>query len=183
MIIEEYLKDLKEDYEKTDATWHLKMSGWNELSKRIGLLETPRRKSPFLYFAVGFAVLLIFLAGTIQIAQAALPGDTLYPVKILSEKFIEGTSGNNQIVIDHRAQEIVGLSNKDQINSENLKQAVTEYKISVDQAKHKSESDGKLNENLTHKLEKQHSQFEQIGREHPDIQKEIEDAKDASDNR
>ncbi|KKT53988.1 MAG: hypothetical protein UW47_C0012G0013 [Candidatus Woesebacteria bacterium GW2011_GWA1_44_23] len=35
MKIEEYLNDLKKEYEKTEATLHLKAFGWDELSRQI----------------------------------------------------------------------------------------------------------------------------------------------------
>lgn len=174
---EEYLNSLKKEYEKTDASWHLKMSGWLELQKMIDPIGT-RKSGRWFKFAATFAVITLFiigLFGTYGVALASMPGDALYPVKLLSEKIIQKASGNNQIVIDHRAEEIVGLSKKEEVDNNDLKQVVNEYKDNVDQAK-----TGKPSINFQHKLDEQHSEFDKIGSDHPEIQKEIKDAVEAS---
>lgn len=183
MTIEEYLDNLKKDYEKTEATMHLKMMGWEELTKRIELLETHPVKPRWFNFAVTFALLLLFIGslfGTYKVASAAMPGDPLYPVKLLSERIIQKASGNNQIVIDHRADEIVGLSKKEEVNTEALQQVVSEYTQSVDQAKTDLKITGKPSINFQQKLDEQHSEFDQISRDHPEMENEIKDARDVS---
>jgi hypothetical protein len=176
----EYLNSLKKEYEKTEATMHLKLSGWEELSRQIGPTETKRRFW-LRNLSLVFAVFVIFLLGTYKIALAALPGDVLYPVKLLSERIIEKASGSNQIVIDHRASEIIGLSKEQEINNQNLEQVVIEYRQNVDQAKQSFVVTGKPSINFQNKLDEQHSEFDKIGRDHPDIEQEIKDAKNASD--
>lgn len=178
--MEGYLNYLKKEYEKTEATVHLKTSGWDELAGRIGLLEVPKRTLWFRNFAIAFAVLLIFLTGTYQIAKAALPGDPLYSVKILSERIVQGTSGSNQIVIDHRAEEIIGLSKRQEVNTEELKQVVAAYKENVDQAR--ESTDGKLSIGFQERLRRQHLEFDKISHEHPEIEDEIKDAQESSDH-
>lgn len=179
MKINEYLNGLKKEYKKTEATWHLRVSGWEELSRQID--PTQIRKSNWLKnLSLAFAVFVIFLLGTYKIALAALPGDVLYPVKLLSEELIQKASGSNQIVIDHRASEIIGLSKEQEIDSQNLKQIVTEYKENVDEAKQNIEASGEPSINFERKLEEQHSEFDKIESNHPEIKDEIKDAKDAS---
>lgn len=185
MTPEEYLEILKKDYEKTEATMHLKMQGWSELEKRIDLISPKPARPRWFNFAVTCALILLFagsLFTAVATAQAALPGDVLYPVKLLSEKIVQKTSGNNQVVVDHRADEIVGLSKKDDVNKEQLQQVVIEYKQSVDQAKQDIQISGKPSINFQNQLDEQHSEFDKISRDHPDIQKEIKDAQDASDH-
>jgi hypothetical protein len=180
MKTQEYLDSLKSEYEKTEATLHLKESGWGELSRQMDPFR-PLRHSWLRNLSIVLAVFVIFLLGTYKIALAALPGDILYPVKLLSEKIIQEASGSNQIVIDHRASEIVGLSKEQETNSQDLEQVVTEYTENVDQAKQDLELSGKPSINFQTKLDEQHSEFERIGQEHPEIEDEIQDAKDASD--
>lgn len=183
MKIEEYLDSLKKDYEKTEATWHLKMSGWQELTKRIELLEPQPVKPRWFNFAFSFALVLLFIGslfGTYRVASAAMPGDVLYPVKLLSEKIVEKASGSNQIVIDHRADEIIGLSKKEEVNTTALKQVVTEYAQSVDQARAELKINGKPSINFQQKLDEQHSEFDRIGNDHPDMENDIKAAKDVS---
>ena len=179
-----FLTDLKNEYRKTNATLHLKTSGWSDVAKKIDTKE-PFYKRIFLsgFARVSLAVLalLIIFFGTYQIALAALPGDPFYSVKILSEKIIEETSGSNQVVIDHRADEIIDLSKEREVNGQNLEQVVAEYKENVDQAKENFEATGESNADFENKLNEQHSEFERISSDNPDIEEEIEDAKEASD--
>jgi hypothetical protein len=177
-----YLNYLKREYEKTQATAHLKESGWDELARRIGYLETPKKNVWLRNIAVAFAVLLLFVFGTYQIAQAALPGDKLYPVKILSEKIIQGTSGSSQVAIDHRAEEIVVLSKKQEVNKESIERISIEYKEFVDQEMQQIEVDGEIDENFRRKLDKHHDEFDRISRDNPEISDEIKEAQEASDH-
>jgi hypothetical protein len=179
--MEGYLNYLKKEYGKTQATTHLKESGWGELARRIGFLETPKRNVWLRNFAVAFAVLLLFVFGTYQVAQAALPGDKLYPVKILSEKVIRGTSGSSQVAIDHRAEEIVILSKKQEVNKESLQRISIEYKEVVDQEKQQIEVSGESDANFKRKLDEHHEEFDRISRDNPEIKDDIKDAQEASD--
>ncbi|KKS95686.1 MAG: hypothetical protein UV71_C0004G0026 [Microgenomates group bacterium GW2011_GWC1_43_13] len=180
MKIEEYLNDLKKEYEKTEATLHLKAFGWDELSRQIDPTQARRRVS-FRNLGIVFAVLVIFLMGTYRISLAALPGEILYPVKLLSEEIIQKTSGSNQVIIDHRASEIIELSEKQKIDDQNLEEVVTEYRANVEQARQNLKVTGKSNEDLQNNLDEHHSEFERIGRDHPEIEDKIKEARDASD--
>lgn len=182
-MIENYIKDLKSDYEKVQAPLHLKMSGWDDVAKRIGANELQRTSIWLRNFAIGFVILLIFLGGTYKIADASTPGDFLYPVKLLSEKIIQGTSGSSQIIINHRAQEIISLSKKQSGASQELKQVVTDYKVSVNDEEKQIENMGKTDPQFQANLEKQHQEFDKIAHENPEIEKEIQDAQNASNRK
>jgi methyl-accepting chemotaxis protein len=179
-----FLTDLKNEYNKTNATDHLKMSGWSDIADKIGA-SGPFYKRIFMnYFArvsLALIALLVVFFGTYQIALAALPGEPFYPVKILSEKIIEEVNGNNQVTIDHRADEIIDLSKEQEINSQNLEQVVAEYKENVDQAKQDFEVTGESSTDFQDKLEEQHLEFERISSDNPEIEDEIGDAKEASE--
>lgn len=185
MKIEEYLENLKTDYEKTSATRHLRMSGWEELRARIGLLEPEYKNVWWKKYALAFALIVLFIGGLVgsyKIALASMPGDAFYPVKILSEKVIQNTTGDNQIVIDHRADEIIGLSKKEEIDREELKSVVIEYKTWVEETKKEIETSGEKNPEFQKKLEDNHRRFDEVSRENPDVQDEIKDAQDVSDH-
>jgi hypothetical protein len=179
MNTDEYLNDLKKEYSKTEATWHLKVSGWEKLSRQIDPTEI--KKNHWLKnFGIAFAVFAIFLLGTYKMASAALPGETLYPVKLISEEIIQKVSGSNQVAIDNRANEIISLSQEQGIDNQNLEQIVADYKENVNEARQSFEVTGKSSIDFQNKLDEQHSEFEKIGKDHPDIEDEIKDAKDAS---
>ncbi|HKC04807.1 MAG TPA: hypothetical protein VKC54_02970 [Patescibacteria group bacterium] len=182
MNTEEYLNNLKKEYEKTDATMHLKTQGWYELEKRIELF-TPRKVPPKWFGFGAVCALIIFLfSGIIVAASPSIPGDSLYPVKLLSEKIVQKISGSNQIVIDHRAEEIIGLSKAREINKEALEHAVIEYKQYVDLTQDKIEKSGKSNAKFQNKLKKQHFEFDRVSRDNLEIKNEIFDAEKASDH-
>ncbi len=182
--MEDYLNNLKKEYEKTNATTHLKMSGWDELQKRMDLL-TPRKKSLWFNFAVAFAVFMFFIGSLFaayKTALSAVPGDVLYPVKILSEKIVEKSGGSNQIIIDHRAREIVEMSKEREVNKEALQKVVSEYKENVIEARDSGQDSERSEEAFKKKLEDHHSEFDKISLENPEIGEEIKDAREVSDH-
>lgn len=183
MKLEEHLNILRKEYEKVDATWHLKMSGWEELEKRIDILTPVPKRSRWLSFAVSFALILLFIGslfGAYKVSLAAMPGDVLYPVKILSEKLVKNATGSNQVVIDNRANEIIGLSKKEGVDKTELQKVVLEYKKNVEATKKMIPESGKQSEEFQKKLEGQHSEFDRISNENPEIGREIKDASDVS---
>lgn len=184
MEIKNYLDDLKNEYEKTDATWHLKMSGWSDLEKRIGLIEPKYKTFWRKSYAFSFAIIVIFAIGlfaSYKTVLASVPGDILYPVKILSEKITQKITGNNQVAIDHRAQEIIDLSKKQSINSNELEKVVSEYKSNVEEAQKKFQDSGRQDINLQNDLQKQHLEFDQVAHDNPGIGNDIKAAQEISD--
>lgn len=179
--MEDYLNYLKDKYNETKATRHLRLSGWEDLSRRLSPAEVPQRNW-FRSFALALVLLVVFLGGAFQLSQGALPGDFLYPVKILSERIIQKTSGDNEIIVDHRAQEIIGLSQRNQVNKESLERISIEYKEVVDQTKANLEKGSEMEASFVQKLKKHHSEFERIRQDNPEIEREIKDAEDASDH-
>ena len=185
MNTENYLKELKKEYEQTDATWHLKMSGWTDLEKRIGLIEPKYKRIWKRSYAFGFAVVLVFVLGLFSVYKtvlASVPGDTLYPVKVLSEKISQKLTGSNRAAIDHRAQEIIDLSKKQNVDKSELKQVVSEYKSNVEEAQKSDQNLVTPDVKLQKDLAKQHSEFDKIVRSNPDVGAEIKDAQDISGN-
>lgn len=185
MNTENYLKELKKEYEQTDATWHLKMSGWGEIEKRISLIEPKHKRVWRRSYAFGFAVVLVFvfvLFSAYKTVLASVPGDTFYPVKVLSEKISQKLTGSNQSAIDHRAQEIIELSKKQNVDKSELKQVVSEYKSNVEEAQKSDQNLVSPDIKLQKDLEKQHTEFDKIVRSNPDVGAEIKDAQDVSGN-
>lgn len=183
MNTKEYLTGLKSEYQKVGATRHLRVSGWEDIRRQIGFPEPRFGKIWLKNFAITFVLILLF-AGSLFVAYgtvlAAMPGDPLYPVKILSEKIIQKATGNNQLTIKDRASEIVDLSKKQNIDKENLKQVVSEYKQNVLDAKEQIQISGKPSIHLQKELEDQHSEFDKLGHDNPEIQNEIKDAQEVS---
>lgn len=182
---ENSLELLKSEYLKTSATHHLKSRGWGELEKRINLLEPEiRKKTYWKGFSFAFASLLILfvgLFGAYKISLAALPGDTLYPVKVLGEKIIQKTTGSNQTAIDNRANEIIGLSKKENTDQKELQSVVSQYVDSVEKTKTQIEQTGQEDAQFQGRLEVQHREFEKINHSDAKIRAEVKRAEDVSD--
>ncbi|HJY98945.1 MAG TPA: hypothetical protein VJ227_04480 [Patescibacteria group bacterium] len=184
MKSEEHLEELKKEYEKTKATLHLKSSGWEELRARIGLLE-PEPVAPWWKtYALAFSLVALLtgsLIGAYRISLASMPGDALYPVKILSERLIQNATGDNQIAIDHRADEIIILSEKEKTDREMLMKVVIEYKEVVEEKKSEIQESGADNQEFQRRLDDHHRRFDEAERKNPRIEDEIKEAQEASD--
>lgn len=183
MNTEEYLKNLKTEYLKVEAPLSLRASGWETLSKQIGEQPVVRKMFWFERFVFVTGIVLIVVGGFFgfySVASAALPGDPLYPLKRLSERVVEKATGDNQIVIDHRAQEIVNLSKEKEVNAQELQQTVAEYKQVVTETKQEIKQTGQTDQHFEKKLEEQHREFDRVVREAPSVRNEIKDAQEAS---
>lgn len=87
--------------------------------------------------ALSFAVLI----GVLVLSQTSLPGETLYPVKKISEKsrimFVSEANkpGHKLALVNKRLQELTEIAEKDgQEEPEKLASAVNEFKSSVSEA-------------------------------------------------
>lgn len=89
MKIKDILKDLKKEYLSTAPSLEFKKSGWKELS--VLLDKEPKQHTFYRSFLFRFAVVffaLFFLGGgsILVAAEKAKPGDTLYPVRQISQQ-------------------------------------------------------------------------------------------------
>lgn len=178
MTTSEYLKKLRQKYERTEPPIRMRLYGWEEVLSKLD--PDPVRAPVFgIKLRLAFLTVLIFVLilgslGIFTVAKAALPGTALYPVKILTENFINRVNGNNQASIDNRADEIVSLAEEKDSVSKELKSVVIEYKTLVTQNKTKSPE-------IKAKIEKQHNEFDRVARESPEVKDQIKEAIDASE--
>ncbi|MDO8657424.1 MAG: hypothetical protein Q7K55_01690 [Candidatus Levybacteria bacterium] len=91
-------------------------------------------------FVAIFAVILFFVTfNTVASAQKSLPGDTLYPVKRLSENIVSRVNpGFKDEILLRRSEEIKDLTDKNK-DHKLIKDTIDEYKNNL-------EKDGKLNQ-------------------------------------
>lgn len=179
---EEYLKKLQADYENTLPSRHLLENGWSELKSRL----EPKSQAHWLFMPLGKYTLaftsVVILAvglslGLSQVAQASLPGDTLYPIKRLSENILYIVSSDPQIKIDNRANEIIRLAEKEK--KENiLKETVDDYQNEVLHVKNELEESER--QEFREKLEEHEQNFEKLIENTPSTKEEIERAIEAA---
>src|SRR3989344_5774254 len=112
MEIEKYLEKIKREYLKTKPSEGFEKGAWQKLAKELPEQE---RKMPISFIVrrtVLFAVILIaFIAfgmfTLMEIAQASLPGEPLYPVKRLYENIAFTKPSTKKIKVERRGQESI----------------------------------------------------------------------------
>lgn len=170
------LDNLKNDYREVPMSGDFMERGWSDLEHRIRGEERVRLiRSSMLVLAV---VLIIGGVG-VSMAQAALPGEFLYPLKRTSEQAVSAITGNKKPQIEHRADEIVGLVEKKQ-DSTKLKQTVTEYKQDVQEVKTRLEQSGKKDDSLDRTLEDHRDRFNSLLQETTSGKVELKEAIEAT---
>jgi len=188
MKLEEFFKEAKKDYLGVKPPERVSLYGWLELreklDKRLGL------KDVLVWFfvrpalAIALAVVLLVGggAGLIRAANGSLPGDSLYPVKRTYENIASAVTGNHEIKVEGRANEIIILSQKEEESTERLKEAVIQYQMTVAQVEEKVNEEER--KSLKETLRRQKKEFERIyekSRSRDEIKKAIEAADDDED--
>lgn len=180
---EEYLEKQRSIYRSVRATPRLSLYGWKEISGKID--GGWQSKFSFLtksWAAAILSVMLLVAGGFVfsRSVKAALPGEPLYGVKIFSENVVAGATGDNQIKIDNRAEEIVDLVEKKSEDEESLKKVSEEYSREVERNRERSRDSGEERERLRENLEEDHKEFDEAVRRFPEAEEDIKDAIEAS---
>ena len=166
MKLEEFFKEAKKDYLSIKPPERVSLYGWLELrdklDKKVWLHDFVLWFLLRPAFATALTILLLVgLAGAVAAASKnSLPGETLYPVKRVYEDIAAVVTGDNQIKLDARAQEIIILSQKEEENSQRLKESVIEYEVSV--ARFKEKVNEKERVELKEKLKRHKEEFKRI---------------------
>ena len=168
MKIKNQLKQIRKSYLAIEPPSDFKKYGWLALRKEIEVSER-RRFTLFPVFThnVVFTMIIIFLlAGTsiglVKASQGSLPGDTLYPLKRLSETVVIAISGDKQVRVEKRAEDVVGVAeHKNDLPI--LKKTVEEYQKAVSETKREVEKSGKKEE-FQDQLKKQEEKLRTVSK-------------------
>lgn len=178
MEIERKLEKLRKGYIQIKPPNSLVEYGFSNLRKTMFEKHRPLLDFSIVFerqvhmIAVFFVVAVIFLFGTVKVAQGALPGDFLYSVKRLSEDVIVAISGDSQFKAERRAQEIVGLiKRKKDLNL--IEKALGEYKNEVLKTKNEINKSKRREKELEEKLEKHDQEIEGAIESEPSIKKDF----------
>jgi ElaB/YqjD/DUF883 family membrane-anchored ribosome-binding protein len=156
------LERAKGEYLETPVSEYLKYNGWQDL--RVKLADRDRAwKFLILGRGLAFAAIVIFLTGvTVVVAQAAKPGDGLYNVKVLADRVYAKVTGNYEIAIQRRADDVINSTgNRSRGDAESAKE---EYKSVLNEAKKELENSGDKEE-IKKSLEEQVNRFKkEIGK-------------------
>ncbi len=167
MDIEEKLEKLRREYIKIAPPEGLAQRGFADL--RLAMFE--QRPPTFsllaffrrpVYLVPIFIILLgFFSVGIVNAAQGALPGDSLYKVKRVSEDVFVAITGDDQIKAERRSQEIFGLIKKGS-ESDLIEKARKEYETEVLKTKGKLERSEKKKQEQEKKLEEQQKKINEL---------------------
>ncbi len=169
----ENIENLKKIYLKTPIPKDL--SDWEQVKTR---LEEKPRLSLSTYFQKGafaFAVVLISLTTVAVGAQAAKPGDTLFPVRVMSDQIKAKITNTPSVPVEKRAQDIIDVSKSP---SPRLDQAVTAYQKALDKSTQEVNKNNVITqeENLKDTLSKQEQKLEEVKKKNPDSSKKLDEA-------
>lgn len=160
-------KQLKQQYRETKIPHKLETSGWQDLLSRMEDEEIntpPYAKFPIPRFAFILILLLfVFSTGTYGFYQAArksLPGQPLYPVKETIVNIVSNVSGNRQMIINERAEDLIKATGS--AAPKYLDRTLEEYNKSLENLKkHKEETD-KEEQKLEKTLKKHEEMLENL---------------------
>jgi len=178
MEIEKYLEKIKREYLKTKPSEGFEKGAWQKLAEELPEQE---RKMPISFIVrrtVLFAVILIaFIAfgmfTLMEIAQASLPGEPLYPVKRLYENIAFTKPSTKKIKVERRGQEIIDVVKKKK-EKRVLEDSLKDYKKSIEEAWKKTSE--KEEEELREVLEDHEKRFREIIEENSGSKDQIEKA-------
>lgn len=174
--MEEKLESLKKEYLKTKTPNYLKNYGWANLQSRLtdqkelGHLPLVNARRVIL----AFSILLIIFSIPLTFAQTSKPGQSLYQLKIASDKLTAKVTGDYETNIERRALEVIESSE----NGSSFDEASKQYQQTIDEAKQKAvNEDEKKKEELRKKLEEQERKFQNAKKESEKSKKRLEEVR------
>lgn len=184
MTVEEKIKILKKDYILIKPREGFLTHSWFDLKEALDA-KPKITFSVILFLGRGFALtlLLVFaLGGTfLGLAQAThnvLPGEPLYSFKRFSEDVIVAISGAKIDKVGRRADEVVGLVEREK-DSNLLEKAIRDYEKAVLEAQEEVEEKGER-QGFRQILEKQEAKFKETIEKNPSSEVDLEKAIEAS---
>lgn len=152
------LKEYKQIYTDIRQTDDKIEKNWQLLQQRL-----PDRQVNVSYYLsrYGFPVMticIIFFAVITGAVSAAQPGETLYPVRILSDRISAKITGDYSGQLEKRTDDIIQASGK---RNGNIKKAAEAYRNALDETKQDLKS-FKKNNSIRKTLEDQEERLRQI---------------------
>lgn len=156
---------LRKKYITTNMPENLKKR-WDKLEPKLGNQEKPTSRH-YRLEALVLAVLGIFL-GTVGMVRAARPGDTLYPVRIIVDNTQAKVTGNQEKVVEKRADDILEVRD----DPKRLEDAINRYGQTVKEATEAVKPSQKIE--LKQTLQKQQEKFKKEAQTSPALSAKME---------
>lgn len=171
-MIEEKLENFRKEYLKIGPSVYLEHHGWQDLSVK---LESRKAANLNMFFGRGLAftsLILLLLGGVVGVAQASKPGDKLYPVKLAADEVAAKVTGNVEIKIERRAQDVIDVS-KD--SKGQLDEATKEYQKSLENSKEEAQRSGRQKD-FADALDEQEKRLRKAKEDNPESADELQEA-------
>ncbi|MCL5784603.1 MAG: hypothetical protein M1142_04615 [Patescibacteria group bacterium] len=135
---------------------------WDQIETKLGKQDSSR---PYIPSSLITAVVGIFLfsATLVGVAQAAKPGDHLYPLKILTDNTIAAVARNPELKVQKRAEDIIKVSS----DSGRLEDAIKHYQQTVNDAKKEVQEKSQDQQKLKQTLKDQDKKFTEEAKKEP----------------
>lgn len=169
-MIEDQLDKLRKQYIKTSPASHLIDQSWQNLS---GELTSQNQSSPLPATRILIFVLAIILttSGLVGAAQAAKPGNVLYPLELILDEIASNITGKEEIKIEKRAQEVIESVESSQKQQE---EAIIQYQKTLEDTKEEAQQSGRQQE-FRQTLEKQEEKFQDAATKNPGAQEKLQE--------
>ena len=107
----EQIQQLKEFYKQTTIRQDRVDELWMQLSNKLpDKQDTAHRYSPS--FAMASLLVIVILGLSFQVVSAAKPTSILYPVRLLADTIGAKVTGNYDLVVEKRADDIINAAKK-----------------------------------------------------------------------
>lgn len=157
-MIEKNLEELKKVYQETKMPDYLIYNGWADLKFKLPNQQNNFFRNLVTKGLVFASICLLVSAGLIKSAQAAKPGDLLFPIKDFTQNVKAKITGNYQEIIQDRAQDVIDLSSKSQ---DKLNEAIRVYKQTVKDSQDNTK-DSEKSQELKNTIEHQNEEIQKI---------------------
>lgn len=152
------LEQAKNEYLETPVPEYIKHNGWPDLRVKLG-----NRGYDWMGLILGralaFAAFGLFLTGAVVVsAQTAKPGNGLYTVKVLADKVYARATGNYEMAIQRRADEVINSAGSP--SQGGIESAKKEYQNVLEEAR-KNVKDSESQDDFEKTLDDQEEKFKQ----------------------
>lgn len=170
------LEQLKKIYLNIRPSEQETEKSWAEFKGKIN--SHSRFSFPyFRYGVITLSLLVVFSAGLAGLTEAANPGSTLYPVKVLSDKVIAKVTGKPEIKIERRADDLIEVTKKSpEPAPKKVEEASKQYQKALDETEKEVKKDEKKEERINNSLNKQEEKLKEAIKENPKSEGKLEKA-------
>ncbi len=167
--MDDQLEKYRKLYLRTTIPATLEYEGWNNVRTQLVEHDLPFAKKSYLPgLALASIVLLVTLT---SIAQAANPGQSLYPVKLLTDDLVSKVTNKPELKIEKRGQELLELSHNPQ--NPKLLEAKKQYQQALNEATIEAKQPSQKKQ-LKQTLKDQQQKFEDQSKSDPASSKKLE---------